>query len=90
MVIILFRYLIENYINNMTINDIIMFSHKENIYLCDSEYLEIFDFIKKNYQFLLDNKIDIKKYLDSKFEMEKSEKIYELFLKYQKKYSSYL
>ena len=90
MVINMLKYLIENYINNMTINDVIMFSEKENIYLSEDEYLKIFNAIKEDWKdFILDENL-VKKYLDNSFNQEKSIKIYKLFLKYQKKYSSYL
>jgi len=86
----MFKKIIENYINNMTINDIIMFSHKENIYLNDSEYLKIYEFIKHNWDSIINNDNLVNDFLIKNFDNEKKDIIYELYLKYQKKYSSYL
>ena len=74
----------------MTINDIIMFSKSENIILTESEYFKIFGVIKNNWQELLKNDELIKEYLNKNFDKDKSNKIYDVFLKYKKKYSSYL
>ncbi len=90
MVINLFKNLIENYINNMTINDIIMFSKKENILLTNEEYDKIFNYIKSNWKSLINNQEKVENFLNENFDFEKKDKIYNLFLKYQKKYSSYL
>ena len=90
MVIILLKNLIENYINNMDVHDIIMFSHKENIHLSEDEYIKIYEEIKNNWEYYLYNEIKLKNFLDNNFSENDSNKIYEVFLKYQKKYSSYL
>lgn len=74
----------------MTINDVIMFSKKENINLEYYEYLKIFEKIKNNWKILVKDNNIVKEFLDDNFNKEKSEKIYNLFLKYKKKYSSYL
>ena len=86
----MFKNIIENYINNMNINDIIMFSQKENIFLEENEYLKIYDFIKNNWDKLIKDENLVKNYLNQNFDYEKSKKIYEVYLKYQKKYRSYL
>ena len=86
----MFKNIIENYINNMTIRDIIMFSQREKIYLEETEYLKIYNFIKSNWQYLLKDKNEVKTFLDNNFSRDNSKKIYDVFLKYQKKYSSYL
>ena len=88
--IILFRNLIENYINNMNINDLIEFSHKENIFLENQEYLEIYNYIKNNWTLLISNTDLVKTYLESNFNNIKSKQIYDVYLKYHKKYSAYL
>jgi len=74
----------------MVINDLIMFSKKENIYLENDEYLYLFNVIKENWSKLINDEELVKIYLTNKFEGEKYNKIYNLFLKYKKKYSSYL
>lgn len=74
----------------MTINDVIMFSEKENITLTQDEYLKILNTIKNHWEELINNSDMVKKYLNDNFNNQKSEQIFKLFLKYQKKYSSYL
>ena len=74
----------------MTINDVISFSQKENIFLEENEYLKIYDFIKNNWDKLIKDENLVKNYLNQNFDYEKSKKIYEVYLKYQKKYRSYL
>ena len=90
MVINLFKYLIENYINNMTINDLIMFSEKENIFLEYEEYLKIYDYIKNNWELLLTDETTVERYINNNFDTKNAEKILNLFSKYQKKYRAYL
>lgn len=90
MVICLFKNLIEKYVNNMNINDLIAFSHKENIYLENNEYLEIYDFIKSNWDIIIKDSNLVKDYLYSHFNDNKSSEIYNMYLKYKKKYSAYL
>jgi len=90
MVITLFKNLIESYINNMSINDVIMFSKKENIRLNDNEYLNIYNYIKSNWYIIINDEEKVKEYLNNNFSSDKSEKIYQIFLKYKKRYSAYL
>ena len=86
----MFKNLIEKYVNNMNINDLIAFSHKENIYLENNEYLEIYDFIKSNWDIIIKDSNLVKDYLYSHFNDNKSSEIYNMYLKYKKKYSAYL
>ena len=86
----MFKNLIEKYVNNMNINDLIAFSHKENIYLENNEYLEIYDFIKSNWDIIIKDSNLVKDYLYSHFNGNKSSEIYNMYLKYKKKYSAYL
>ena len=74
----------------MSINEIIMFSEKENIYLNNNEYENIYNFVKKNGYDLITNQKKVYEFLYDNFDADKRDKIYNLFLKYQKKYSSYL
>ena len=52
---IIIKNLIINYINNMNINDVNNFAVKHNIYLSESELLFIYNYIKKNYNELINN-----------------------------------
>ena len=74
----------------MNINDLIEFSHKENIFLENQEYLEIYNYIKNNWTLLISNTDLVKTYLESNFNNIKSKQIYDVYLKYHKKYSAYL
>ena len=86
----LFKNLIKTYINNMTINDVIMFSENENIHLENDEYFKIYEYLKENWEKLIDDEAEVKNYIVNNFNKEKQEKILNLFFKYQKKYRSYL
>ena len=86
----MFIKLIEGYINNMSIDDLIFFSHQENVFLNENEYTEIYDYVKNNWYVLIKNKEIVKKYLDDHFDKEKAVMIYEIYLKYMKKYRIYL
>ena len=86
----MFKNLIENYINNMTINDIIIFANKENIKLKDYEYVKIYNYIKNNWNELIKNDNLIKSFITNNLELEHQKEVYELFLKYKKKYANYL
>ena len=72
----------------MSINDIKTFSLSNNIYLSDSELLFIYEFIKNNYNSLIDNpnSFDISSY-KNKFSEENFNKIQNLIIKYKKKYN---
>ena len=74
----------------MSINDVIMFSKKENIRLNDNEYLNIYNYIKSNWYIIINDEEKVKEYLNNNFSSDKSEKIYQIFLKYKKRYSAYL
>ena len=74
----------------MTINDVIMFSENENIHLENDEYFKIYEYLKENWEKLIDDEAEVKNYIVNNFNKEKQEKILNLFFKYQKKYRSYL
>ena len=76
--------------NNMTINDVIMFSENENIHLENDEYFKIYEYLKENWEKLIDDEAEVKNYIVNNFNKEKQEKILNLFFKYQKKYRFYL
>ncbi len=83
--------IIENYVLNMTFDDVKKFSLKNNINLNDLEVLYILNIIKKEYhtiiygnpQFIFDD-------LKNKFPLETVDKIEKLYLDFKSKYESYL
>ena len=82
--------LIYLYINKLTLNDIYSFATKNNVILSESEANFVFNFIKNNYQEILNNpNLDIDKY-KSNFTEENFNKIKKLITFYSNKYSKYL
>ena len=80
------KNIIINYINNMTIDDINNFAIKNSIYLNNIELNFIYDYIKDNYNSLLDNpnNFDISIYKNT-FSEENYIKINNLINEYKKK-----
>ncbi len=83
--------LIERYINKMSKEDIYNFAQSKNIYLTESELDYTYDFIKKNYQTMLQNPklFDINRYR-SNYSEENFPKIVKVYQEYLQKYSNYL
>ncbi len=81
--------LIQNYIKNLTINDIVYFAKKNNIDLTEAETTYIFKTLKDNYQILLsDNYMEIFNNSKNYLTPSNYEKILNLYLSYRKKYFS--
>ena len=83
----MFYKIIENYIKNMTKENIVSFSLKNNIYLNNQEIDYIYKTIREKYNLLLsdDFKIvfdDAQNYISS----NNLKKIYNLFIDYRNKY----
>lgn len=83
--------LIERFINRLTLEQVNNFAIKNNLYLSDNEALFVYDFVKKNWQFILSNhgNIDIDRYKE-KFSEENFIKIKKLVKEYALKYANYL
>lgn len=91
MVIILFKNIIEHYINIIDINDVIMFAKKENIEISEKEAKIVLNYLKNNWQNVIYGSDEItKNFLRENFAKEKCHKIYCLLLAYKKKYRNYL
>ena len=85
------KYIIKNYINKLTKNDVISFSLKNNIYLSDSEVNVIYNHIKNNYEVLLYQNSDfIFNDLKNKLSITNYNLVYNLFITYKEKYKNYL
>ncbi|MBR3661400.1 MAG: DUF2624 family protein [Bacilli bacterium] len=86
----MFLSILENYINKLTIKDIILFSNKNNILLNSKEINYIYNVIKNDYKTLLSDNYDkVFKKAKDYIEEEKLKKIYNLFLDYRSKYQNY-
>ncbi len=85
---IIIKYLIHNYIQKLSIDDLNKFAINNNIILSENELNFIYSFIKKNHEYLLNNPNDfnIEKYKD-KLSEENFIKIDLLINKYRKKYN---
>lgn len=81
------QYIIENYIQNLTKDDVNDFALKSNIYLTNAELDFTYHFIKEKYGEIINNPygFDFSKYRD-RFSNDSYVKIEALI----KKYSSYL
>lgn len=85
---IIIKNLIINYIKNLNISDINTFALNNNIYLNNEELVFIYNYIKNNYNFLIDNpnNFNLLKYKD-KFSNENYIKINNLINEYKNKYN---
>ncbi len=52
---IIIRNLIDKYINYLTVDNVISYANKKNIFITNDEANIIYDFIKNNYGDLLEN-----------------------------------
>ena len=85
------KYILKNYINKLTKNDIINFSIKNNIYLNSDEVDIIYYHIKNNYNVLLYQNSDIIfSDLKNKLSGTNYSLVYNLFIMYKEKYKNYL
>ncbi len=87
----MYEKIIENYINNISLNDITYFALKNNINLNDQELDYLYKTIKEKYKVLLSNNYEIvlneaKKYLT----IDNYKKICNLFLDYRNKFKMFL
>lgn len=80
------NFIIEKYINNITLNNINDFAKKEGIILKNNEDKIIYDYIKKYWKvFYYDNPSNLFKELKEKLSNETYNKIVELYNEYKNK-----
>ena len=87
----MYELIIQNYIQNLTKNDIIYFALKNNIELNDLELDIVYQVLKKDYKILLSDdyeKIFLKE--KEKLSQENYDKILSLYLIYRKQYEKFL
>ena len=87
----MYEKLIENYVRNLTKNDVYMFATSNNIILNDKEFDYVFNTIQYNYKFFLGNDYmlifnEAKNFLRK----ENYDKIYTLYMNYREKYKDLL
>ncbi|MCI9280232.1 MAG: hypothetical protein HFJ02_05500 [Bacilli bacterium] len=83
--------IIERYMNKLSPQDIDQFARKNNIFLSSEELNFTFHFVKKNWQFLLNNpnSLNLAKY-QNYYSPENFVKIEKLFKEYFSRYKNYL
>ena len=81
----IYKNLIINYVNNMTTNDILNFAKKNNISISTSESIIIYNFIKRNYKFILNGDDSSLKELKNSLREDLYNKIIELYMYYKNK-----
>lgn len=85
------NYIIEKYINNLTINNINDFAIKNNIFLTEKEQKIFYNIIKKYYKDIINgNDEKVINYLKETLDEEKFTNVMNLYKKYKTKYQSYL
>ena len=87
----MYELIIQNYLKNLTKNDLTYYALKNNINLNDQELDYIFATIKNDYKILLSNDYetvfkDVKDHLSN----DNYNKVYNLFINFRKKYQNYL
>ena len=85
------NYIIEKYINNLTINNINDFARKNNIFLTENEQKIFYNIVKNHYKEILNgNDDEIIKYLKNNLSEEKFYNVLNLYNEYKNKYQNYL
>lgn len=85
------RNMINRFMNNLSINDVDNFAKNKGIFLEESELIFTYEFIKKNWESMIDNPqlFNIDRYKNN-FKEETFFKVKKLFNEYFQKYSNYL
>ena len=81
----IYKRIIINYINNISTNDIKNFANKNNFPITNSESIIIYNFIKKNYNQILNGDESSLQDLKSKLRCDLYNKIIELYMHYKSK-----
>lgn len=88
---ILNEFLIKNYINKLTLNDINTFSQKQGIDLNKDELELIMHYIKNDYHTIIyGNPRTILDQLKNKLNIHNYQKIENLYIEFKNKYKNYL
>lgn len=85
------RNMIKRFMNNITIDDVNNFAISKDVYLEENELIFTYEFIKKNWESILDNPqlFNIDRYKNN-FKEDTFSKIKKLYNEYFQQYSRYL
>ena len=85
------RNMIKRFMNNITIDDVNNFAISKDVYLEENELIFTYEFIKKNWESILDNPqlFNIDRYKNN-FKEETFSKVKKLYNEYFQQYSRYL
>jgi len=82
----LYKELVRKYIDKLSIQDIKMFANKNNISYTDEEVLIVYDFIKNNYNNLLEQDINVFLKIKGRIRPELYKQLINLYIEYKQKY----
>jgi hypothetical protein len=85
-VIIIYKELVRKYINKLSINDLVMFASKNNITYTNDELLIVYNFIKDNYNELLNENISVFEKIRYKISPSLYKELLKLYIDYKQKY----
>lgn len=82
----IYKSLVKSYINKLSIDDLKTFANKNNIEYTSDELILIFNFIKYNYNDLLDGNIKVFNDLKNNINPVLYKKLLDLYIEYKNKY----
>ena len=82
----IYKSLVKSYINKLSIDDLKTFANKNNIEYTSDELILIFNFIKYNYNDLLDGNIKVFSDIKNKINPNLYKKLLDLYIEYKNKY----
>ena len=83
--------LLKSYINNMSIDDLVILLEKKDIHLNSDELNVIYKYLKNDwYTFIYEDNTNILNELKSKLSSNNYNKLYELYIMAKEKYRNYL
>ena len=84
--IFIYKELVRGYINKLTTKDIEGFAKKNNISYTNDELLVVYQFIKYNYNELLDENIKVFEEIRNKVSPTLYKQLLNLYIEYKQKY----
>ena len=84
--IYIYKEIIRKYINTLTINDLKKYANKNNIKYTEDEAIIIYDFIKYNYNDLLNENIKVFESIRNKINPNLYKQLLNLYIDYKQKY----
>ena len=84
--IFIYKEIVRKYVNSMSINDLEKFAIKNNINYSNDELLVIYNFIKYNYNELLNENIKVFEDIRDKINPVLYKRLLNLYIEYKQKY----